>query len=168
MSRSHLSARYLLKQIESDRSNRAKRDIRPAWLVTFTEAVAEMFDPAAGVGRVGFDCRLDEEGWFAALYLGAVELVGGKSDGQTERPGFTFDLKALLEHYSRVDALSWNVLDHGDGNHADGKDDPGPRSFLSIDGIVAGNRLRMEVHSAAPGALGPGLRRLADGRVEPI
>ena len=113
--RSHLSARHLLQQIESDRSKRAKRDIRPEWLTAFVECAAELFEPVAEVGRVGFDCRLDEQGWSAALYLGAVEVVGGKSDGQTEQPDFRFDLKALLEQFSRVDALVWNVLDHARG-----------------------------------------------------
>jgi hypothetical protein len=61
------------------------------------------------------NCRLEEQGASAALYLGAVELVGGKSDGQTQRIGFRFDLKFLLEQFSRVDDLSWTVLDHGEG-----------------------------------------------------
>jgi hypothetical protein len=161
--RSHLSARHLLQQIESDRSKRPKRDIRPEWLTAFVEGVAELFEPAAEVGRVGFDCRLDERGWSAALYLGAVEVVGGKRDGQTERVDFRFDLKSLLEEYRRVDQLVWNVLDHAEA----GPDEP-PRSFLSIDGMVGENRLRLAVHSSAPALVGPGLRRLADGRFEPI
>ncbi len=163
MRRSHLSARHLLQQIETDRSKRAKRDIRPEWLTAFVECAAELFEPVAEVGRVGFDCRLDEQGWSAALYLGAVEVVGGKSDGQTEQPDFRFDLKVLLEQFSRVDALVWNVLDHAGVS----PDEP-PRSFLSVDGFLGENRLRLAVHSSAPALVGPGLRRLADGRFEPI
>ena len=84
----------------------------PEWLTAFIEGAAELFEPVAEVGRVGFDCRLDEEGWSAALYLGAVEVVGGKSDGQTEQPDFRFDLNLALffEQFSRVDVLVWNVL----------------------------------------------------------
>jgi hypothetical protein len=163
LSRSHLSARHLLQQIETDRSKRAKRDIRPQWLTALVESAAELFEPVAEVGRVGFDCRLDEQGWLATLYLGAVELIGGKTDGQTQRPGFQFDLKALLECFSRVDLLSWSVLDH-----ADGEADPGPRSLLSIDGRVGENRVRMAIHSTSPAPVGPGLRRLPNGRFEPI
>jgi hypothetical protein len=161
--RSHLSAKHLLQQIESDRCKRAKRDIRPEWLTAFVESAAELFEPVAEVGRVGFDCRLDEEGWSAALYLGAMEFVGGKSDGQTEHPDFRFDLKSLLEQFSRVDALVWNVIDHA----GSGPGEP-PRSFLSIDGFLGENRLRLAVDSSAPAPVGPGLRRLADGRFEPI
>lgn len=163
MGRSHLSARHLLQQIESDRSKRAKRDIRPQWLTALIECVAELFEPMADVGRVGFDCRLDEAGWSATLYLGAVELVGGKSDGQTERAGFHFDLRALLERFNRVDDLTWSVLDHPKEGP-----DGGPQSFLSIDGQIGENRIRLAIHSTAPEPLGPGLRRLPDGHFEPI
>ncbi len=163
MSRSHLSARHLLQQIESDRFKRAKRDIRPEWLTTLVECVAELFEPLADVGRVGFDCRLDEQGWSAAIYLGAVELVGGKTDGQTQRVGFRLDLKSLLERFSRIDDISWTVSNHGEESQ-----DPAPRSFLSIDGRIGENRVRLEVHSAAPAPVGPGLRRLSDGSFEPI
>jgi hypothetical protein len=163
LGRSHLSARHLLQQIETDRSKRAKRDIRPLWLTALVESAAELFDPVAEVGRVGFDCRLDEQGWSATLYLGAVELVGGKTDGQTQRPGFQFDLKALLDRFSRVDDVSWSVLDHSDG-----EDDPGTRSLISIDGIVGENRVRMAIHSTSPAPVGPGLRRLPNGRFEAI
>jgi hypothetical protein len=162
LSRSHLSARHLLQQIETDRSKRAKRDIRPQWLTALVESTAELFEPVAEVGRVGFDCRLDEQGWSATLYLGAVEFVGGKTDGQTQRPGFQFDLKALLECFSRVDDVSWGVLDHSD------EEDPGPRSLISIDGLVEENRVRMAIHSTSPAPVGPGLRRLPNGRFEQI
>src|SRR5580698_2619931 len=110
VSRSHLSARHLLQQIESDRSKRARRDIRPAWLTALIERVAELFDPVDEVGRVGFDCRLDEEGWTVALYLGAVELVGGKTDGQLQCAAFRFDLKSLLDGFSAVERVEWNVV----------------------------------------------------------
>jgi hypothetical protein len=163
LSRSHLSARHLLQQIETDRSKRAKRDIRPQWLTALVESAAELFEPVAEVGRVGFDCRLDEQGWSATLYLGSVELVGGKTDGQAQRPGFQFDLKALLECFCRVDDVSWSVLDHSDG-----QEDPGPQSLLSIDGCVGENFVRMEIHSTSPPPVGPGLRRLPNGRFKPI
>jgi hypothetical protein len=163
VSRSHLSARHLLRQVEFDRSKRTKRDIRPEWLTALVESAAELFEPMSDVGRVGFDCRLDEQGWSAALYLGAVELVGGKSDGQTEGVGFHFDLKALLEQFSRIDDLSWTVV----GKAEEGQNPP-PSSFLLIDGAIGENRVRLTIHAAAPPSVGSGLRRLADGRFEPI
>jgi hypothetical protein len=161
VSHSHLSARHLLQQIGSDRSKRTKRDIRPAWLTALVERVADLFDPIEEVGRVGFDCGMDEEGWSAALYLGSVETVGGKTDGELQRAAFRFDLKSLLETFASVDRLEWNVVDRGDGTS-----DPGPRSFLAIDGFVGSNRVRLSIYSAAPEAAGPALRRLPNGRFE--
>ena len=161
MSRSHLSARHLLQQIETDRSKRARRDNRPAWITALIERAADLFDPVDEVGRVGFDCRLDEEGWSVALYLGAVELVGGKTDGELQCAAFRFDLKSLLEGFSSVERVEWNVVDASDGVA-----DPGPRSFVAIDGQVGTNRVRVSIYSAAPTAAGPALRRLPDGRLE--
>jgi hypothetical protein len=161
VSRSHLSARHLLQQIEADRSKRTRRDIRPDWVTALIERVADLFDPVDEFGRVGFDCRLDEEGWSVALYLGAIELIGGKADGQLQCAAFRFDLKPLLDGFSSVDLIEWHVVDRGEG-----ASDPGARSFLSVDGMVGENRVRLSVHSAAPEAAGPALRRLPDGRYE--
>ncbi len=161
MTRSHLSARHLLQQIEFDRSKRVRRDKRPAWLTALIERAADLFDPVDEVGRVGFDCRLDEEGWSVALYLGAVELVGGKTDGKLQCAAFRFDLKSLLDGFSTVERVEWNVVDSSDNSA-----DPGPRSFLAIDGLVGTNRIRISIDSAAPLAAGPALRRLPDGRFE--
>jgi hypothetical protein len=161
VSRSHLSARHLLQQIESDRSKRTKREIRPDWLTALVERIAELFDPVDEFGRVGFECRLDEEGWFVALYLGAVEIVGGRADGQVECAAFRFDLKSLLDGFTDVDRIEWHVVDQRNGSS-----DPGARSFLAVDGLVGTNRVRMSIYSAAPEAAGPALRRLPDGRLE--
>jgi len=160
---SHLPARHLIKQIECDRANRTKRDIRPAWLTALIEFAAELFEPLSDVGRVGFDCRLDENGWTAALYLGAVELLGGKDDGQTRQLDFRFDLQPLLERFTRVEDVSWTVFPQGDRAAGDK-----PHSLIAIDGSIGTDRLRVEVHSSAPAAAGPGLRRLPDGRFEPV
>jgi hypothetical protein len=161
VSRSHLSARHLLQQIESDRSKRTRRDIRPEWLTALVERIADLFDPVDEVGRVGFDCRLDDEGWSVALYLGAVELVGGKADGHLQCAAFRFDLKSLLDGFSGVDRIEWHVIDRSDRSS-----DPGARSFLAVDGLIGQNRVRVSIYSAAPEAAGPALRRLSDGRYE--
>src|SRR4029077_1771611 len=108
------------------------------------ECAADLFEPVADVGRVGYDCRLDEQGWSAALYLGTVELVGGKTDGETQRVDFRFDLKPLLDRFSRIDELAWSVLEQPES-----EDDAAPRSFLSIDGLVEENRIRLPIHSPA-------------------
>ena len=120
-----------------------------------------MFEPVDEFGRVGFDCRLDEEGWSVVLYLGAVELVGGKADGQRQCAAFRFDLKPLLDGFSSVVRIDWHVVDRNEVTS-----DAGARSFLSVDGIVGSNRVRLAIHSAAPEAASPALRRLPDGRYE--
>lgn len=163
LSHSHVPLRHLLSQIESDRSKRANRDIRPEWLSGLIEYAAELFEPLTDVGRVGFDCQLDERGWSVAMYLGAVESVGGKDDGHTQYLDFRFDLPPLLERFTRVNDLSWSVFPMGNP-----LSDSRPRSFLLVDGLIGENRVRLAIHSTAPETVGPGLRRLPSGQVESV
>jgi hypothetical protein len=161
MTHSHLSPRHLVSQIESERFNRTNRDIRPEWLTAFLDSAAALFEPLEQVGRVGFDCQLDEAGWSVALYLGSLEQVGGKEDGQSRPIGFHCDLRPLLGRFARIDEFSWTVFPQDNA-----PSDALPRSLISLDGLLDGNRLRLAIRSVAPAAAGPGLRRLTDGRIE--
>ncbi len=163
MSHSHLGARHRLAQIETDRSCRTNRDKRPEWLNGLIEEAAASFEPLAGVARVGYECLPDERGWSLSLYLGTVEVVGGKSDGQTRRPDFRCDLKRLLEQFARIDELEWTVWPQGLGNGALRE-----QSVITIGGMVGTSPVRLRVRSSAPETIGPGLREFPDGRVESV
>jgi len=160
---SHLSIRHLLPQIDSDRSRRPNRDIRPEWLTELIEFAAERFEPVAEVARVGFECQLNEEGWHVSLYLGMVECVGGKEDGTAWRPDFRFDLHPLLARFTAVNGLAWIVFPNGDGTANSTQ-----RCTINIEGFVGENHIRLTVHSESPDHVGPGLRKLPDGRFEPV
>ena len=163
MSHSHLGARHLLAQIEADRSCRTNRKNQPEWLNGLVEEAAASFEPLVGVARVGYECLPHEGGWHVSLYLGAVEMVGGKLDGQTRRPDFHCDLKHLLEQFVRIDDVEWTVW-------PDGQDDAnvGQQSAVTVQGLVGTSRVRLEVRSSAPETVGPGLRQFGDGRIESV
>jgi hypothetical protein len=163
MSHSHLGPRHLLAQIEADRSDRTNRKSQPEWLNGLVEEAAASFEPLVGVARVGYECAPDEGGWNVSLYLGTVEMVGGKSDGQTRRPDFRCDVKRLMEQFARIDLVEWTVW-------PDGQDDASvaQQSNVTIEGLVAASRVRLEVRSSAPDTLGPGLRQFTDGRFESV
>jgi hypothetical protein len=95
------------------------------------------------------------------LYLGSIEQVGGKNDGQSRLVGFHCDLRPLLARFARIDEFSWTVFPIEEGAV-----DATPRSLISLDGQIEGNRVRLAIRSAAPTAAGPGLRQLTDGRIE--
>ena len=67
----------------------------------------------------------------------------------------------MRDGFSSVDRIEWHVVDRSEVTS-----DAGARSFLSVDGIVGSNRVRLSIHSAAPEAASPALRRLPDGRYE--
>ncbi len=163
MSHSHLGARHLLAQIESDRSRRPNRKNQPEWLNSLVEEAAASFEPLTGVARVGYECLPHEGGWTVSMFLGTVEMVGGKSDGQTRRPDFHCDLKHLLEQFSRIDALEWTVWPEGQGDSS-----PAQQSTVTIEGLIGTSRVRLVVRSSAPDTTGPGLRQFSDGRIESV
>jgi hypothetical protein len=154
--------RHLLKQVEIYKSKRSQRDVRPEWVTAFIDEVAELFDPVADEGRVGFDCHLSEEGWSVGLYLGGTELVGGPRDGQSQHAGFQFDLLPLLDRFSEIERFRWSVFPEG---REEG--DATALSFVTIEGRVRDNRLRLRIHSIPPADAGPGFRQFPDGRCEP-
>ncbi len=163
MSHSHLGVRHFLAQIETDRSRRTNRKSRPEWLDGLVEEAAASFEPLSGVARVGYECLPDEGSWNVTVYLGAVEMVGGKSDGHTRLPDFRCDLKRLLEQFARIDELEWTVWPEGPGDGG-----PAQLSVVTVGGLVGTTRVCLQVRSSAPEALGPGLREFPDGRVESV
>ncbi len=163
MSHSHLGPRHLLAQIEADRALRPNRKSQPEWLSNLVEEAAASFEPLSGVARVGYECQPHEGGWTVWLYLGTVEMVGGRSDGQTCRPDFHCDLKHLLEQFARIDDLEWTVWPDGEGDAS-----PAQQSAVTIEGLVGKSRVRLLVRSSAPDTTGPGLRQFSDGRIESV
>lgn len=162
MSHSHLPVQHLLQQVELYRSNRNNRDVRPEWLSRFIDRTADLFDPFHEVARVGFDCRLDEDGWEVGLYLGTTEIVGGREDGRSRLCNFEFDLNALIGQFSEIERFSWSAFpEAGDAALS-------PHSFVTLSGFVDGNLLRLRIHSTPPTQVGPGFRQFPNGKRESV
>ena len=161
MGHAHLAVRHLLKQLETQ--GRRQRPVRPDWVTSIIHEVAELFEPRKGVGRVGFDCRFNEDRWEVTLYLGKKEIVGGKDDGQARFVDFGFDLSRLYRFFNLVERFDWNVPcssgAHGE-NHA--------TSSVMIEGYWGQNPVRLKFFATPPSQVGPGLRDYADGRCEPV
>jgi hypothetical protein len=163
MSHSHLGPRHLLAELESRRSQRGNKKIRPEWLDNLIEEAAASFEPLAGMARVGYQCEPEEGGWAVSLFLGAVERVGGKADGQTRQPEFRCDLKRLLERFERIDQLEWTVQPEHHGEQASPLE-----SVIEIRGVLCGSPVSLSVLSNPLEGMKPGLREFPDGRVEPV
>lgn len=163
MAHAHLIVKHLLKQIETAADQRKDRKIRPEWLTGLIEDVALLFEPLAGVARVGCECQLHEDCWEVRMYLGATEIVGGLHDGRALHASFQFDLSALLERFTTVDSCSWTTFT----GEAESEQAAG-RSFLTVQGWLGENPMRLKVYSHSPRELGPALRRHPDGRHEPV
>ncbi len=162
VSHSHLPVQHLLKQVELFKSRRESRSLRPEWLNGFIERVAELFEPLADDGRVGFDCQMLEDRWIFGLYLGATEIVGGPEDGQLRYTNFQFDVHGLIDRFCQIERLTWNAFPEViEGASSE------PRSSITVDGLVETNALRLQVYSIPPDDAGPGFRKQLDGEREP-
>ena len=158
-----MPVQHLLKQVELYRSRRSQRDVRPAWVSGFVDKAAELFDPASDVARVGFDCRLAEDCWEVGLYLGSIEMVGGKEDGMNCKTPFQFDLGRLLELFSEVSKFSWVARPKAEQSATDD-----PCSLVLIEGLVGEAPLRVTIFSTPPRQAGPGLRQYPNGQRETV
>lgn len=162
VSHSHIPVQHLLKQVELFKSRRESRTVRPEWLTAFIERIADLFEPLADDGRVGFDCRLLEDRWVVAMYLGATEIVGGPEDGELKFTNFQFDVHGLVDRFCEIDRLVWNAIPEAIVGDADT-----PRSSITVDGRVEGNTLRLQVYAIPPNDAGPGFRKPIDGDRQP-
>ena len=163
MSHSHLPVQHLLKQVEIYRAKRSNRDSRPAWVTELIGQIADLFEPFSDLGRVGFDCNFDEDRWTVGMFLGSTEMVGGKDDGRTMPADFDFNLHRLISMFGHIDLLVWSAWPNGGANGgSEGS------SFVTVEGVVEGNPVRLQIHSDPPPDAGPGFRQFSNGRQEPM
>ncbi len=159
MAHSHLLVQHLLKQLDHHKRERAQRKRRPEWLSVFVHQAAALFEPMTGVGRVGSQCELTNDGWETRLYLGSTEIVGGKNDGHSQFVSFELDFGRLTQIFTRLDEFRWNVGATPEGGNS---------SFVSMRGLVDQNPLSLKIYSRPPQEAGPAFRQYADGSLDTV
>lgn len=157
LSHSHLLVHHLLKQLENHKRDRKERARRPEWLMTLIHQTAALFEPLAGVARVGYQCELTQEGWEARLYLGSTEIVGGRDDGKSRLISFEFDFANLTSGFTRLDEFRWNVCTNSDGSTG---------SFVTLRGLIDEQLVCLKIYSRPPQDAGPAFRQLPDGTLQ--
>ncbi len=161
---SHLPVRHLIRQVESYAARRAQRDIRPEWLTTIINAVAEQFEPLVDLGRVGFDCQLNDQGWHVDLFLGRLEVVGGPEDGVARNLNFQMELLPILKLYDEVHRCVWSALPDVQSAEEEGQPE---HSFVEISGLTNGQQMTLRLLGQPPRNRQPGLRQYPDGTHHP-
>ncbi|MDF1742618.1 MAG: hypothetical protein P1V19_02925 [Gimesia sp.] len=165
MAHSHLPIQHLMKQMENYSSEQKNINCRPAWLTSFVDEVAEIFNPTDDVGRVGFNCQFSEEYWDVGLFLGSTEIVGGERDGQFISASFQFDLLHLLERFESVNRFHFNFLEQVEREAANNS----ASAYITIEGHLADLELvRLSVYSIPPEEAGPGFRKSHDGKINTV
>ncbi|MFN0197359.1 MAG: hypothetical protein ACKVT0_11490 [Planctomycetaceae bacterium] len=154
----------MLKQVELYTARRTLRSVRPDWLTSLVDSVAELFEPLVGEGRVGFDCRLSEEGWDVGMFLGLTEFVGGKVDGESRPTNFEFDALRLTGLFRQVTCFSWQARPDRESTTGYFADE----SHLTIHGTVGENNdtVRMQIFAVPPQNFKPAFHEFPNGKRE--
>ena len=151
-----MSIEELLQQMEEYRSRREQRDRRPEWLTQFVTNVADLFEPLTDIGRVGYDCQADEQGWLVTMYLGTTEIIGGPRDGQIEHAGFKIDLCQIMQLFASLSRFEWYSIAN---NHNEAFNEE-TRAVISAHGTVnEGHPVRLELLHVPPRYVTPGFNR---------
>lgn len=162
MSHSHLAIRHLVKKLEMQEGRRSAKPQLPAWLIEFVNRLSQRFEPFSGVARVGYECMQADEIWEVAVFLGELEIVGGAEDGEMHPINFRFDLKGIADEFERIQTLCWNAFPNSHVCFESMAD----LSFLTLEGYVNGQLIRLQLHAGPPDSIGPGMREHQDGRLE--
>lgn len=158
MAHSHLVIRHLVKGLEA--RGRENLEIRiPDAIAGFVDHVADLFEPFSGEARVGYECAFEEDSWEISMYLGAREIVGGPLDGRQEPHNFRFNLQGLFDQFESIQSFLWNAMPHSPLM------EPG-LSFVVVEGTVAGQIVRLQLHPTAPDEAGPAMLEYTDGSIE--
>jgi hypothetical protein len=155
-----MSVQHFIAQLDRWRQNREQRDLRPPWLQKLTSELADLFDPFHEIARAGFDCRPAENGWEVGLFLGRVEIVGGRHDGREELCNFTYDLARLKSYFQSVSEFRLTSLPReGEGEAV---------SFVIVRGQIESQEVTIRIFSLPPEEAGIGLRKYLDGQCETV
>lgn len=135
---------------------------RPAWLSEFVDRLAQRFEPFSGVARVGYECMQSDQVWELAIFLGELEIVGGAEDGEMRPVNFRFNLQDITGEFDEVRSIFWNAFPNSHVCFESMAD----LSFLTIEGVVQTQIIKLQLHAGPPDSIGPGLREHQDGRLE--
>ena len=159
---SHLALQHLIRHVAERRRQGSGQPVLPAHLAQFIDDICQLFEPFNGVARAGYECVYGDDRWEIAIFLGEQEAVGGAEDGRLTPVNFRFNVSGLSQRLEQVHSISWNAIPH---SPADGYT-PLFESFLTLDGVAAGERISLQVHALAPREIGPAMRQRPDGEVE--
>lgn len=145
-----------------DRQQGNSKSSPPDWLLHAVDRLAQLFEPFSGVARVGYECLQGESGWEVALFLGEHELVGGADDGSLHAVNFRFNLQRLQREFDTLTGLYWNAFPNSHVCFAETAD----LSFLTVEGTIQGESLRLQIHAGPPECVGPAFKQYPNGRLE--
>jgi len=119
----------------------------PAWLADLSDRVLALLSAEAPLQSIGCHFHRVDDVWELTLFAGATETVGGSRDGAWSDPPFSVDLLGLPACFDEIHGMWWQTQAVGS------EDDLG--NHLSVEGLVAGQKVWLRIKSHAPDRFGP-------------
>ncbi|MGF1614812.1 MAG: hypothetical protein ACFCVA_13130 [Gammaproteobacteria bacterium] len=123
--------------------------LEPPWLETLVQQVANAIEAHSALGSLCYRYRHQDGVWEIVLYPTSIALRGGPDDGAIIVPGFSLDLKPLLDSFEEIIAVSWTTQPFG----PDDSDNPS----IAIEGRFQGQTTYLQILAEAPPDESPGL-----------
>lgn len=123
--------------------------ITPPWLEALVELVANAVEAHSAMGPLGLRYRQEDGFWEIMIYPTPMALRGGPEDGTVFIPGFSLDLKQLLEAFEEVITVNWTTQPFGPHD----SDNPS----ISIESRFQGQAVYLQILAEAPADEPPGL-----------
>lgn len=126
----------------------------PAWMVEFTERVAEHLIPVEILAPLGCHYYQDDQVCEVTLFASKTEIVGGRYDGGRRVSRFQVDVAGILAVFESVTQVGWQP--HLLGNH----DELGPH--LSIEGTYQSQSIWLRITAHPPRRFGHGRKAMVN------
>lgn len=123
--------------------------IAPQWLETLVQLVANAMEGYTALGPLSYRYRHQDGVWEIVLYPTPIALRGGPDHGAIIVPGFSLDLKPLLDRFEEVIAVSWTTQPFGPDDSAN--------PSVSIEGRFQGQTTYLQILAETPPDESPGL-----------
>jgi len=135
----------------------------PSWLLWFGNDVARAIIDNESHAPIGchYYCNEDQEEWEVAIFVSAIEVVGGARDGATLTCPVQLDVSNVIKSFDNPPQIHWYAA----GTVVD--EDVGP--YVSFEGTARGHKIWLRFLAQAPVQAGPGrLLHAATGQLEDV
>lgn len=126
----------------------------PDWLSLFANAVSQNIHSHDVLSPLGCHFHQANDVWEVTIFASRTEIVGGPEDGRSSHSRFNVDVKAVVDLFSRIEAVTWQTHPMGEFDELG--------SHFSVEGEHAGQQVCLRITAIPPERFDAGRRALVN------